>query len=295
MYRPLSFCLLICLACTPEKTDPEDTNDTSVQDTDEDTDSGQDTSQAEDTGDTKSLSSFEAGQYRVSEFALATDSETGLDVDGDGEVDNKLVTVMDLAALVTGQPLSVEEINLTIAKATKAEAVILLTELSHSMNVLELDILLGQTDDFGNLSVDDSSYDKSGNVTSQMTGAFLDETSFDVSSDYVEFPFPVLIGADPVMIPLNIVSMEGTADVFENTGIMGGAIPVEAFVENVIGGLLPTGDDYDPADYLNMTREELMEFIWNFASEDNIADITLTDGSPAISAAVTFTATPAMW
>ena len=89
--------------------------------------------------------------------------------------------------------------------------------------------------------------------------------------------------------------MSGSIDDATHTGMLGGAVPTEAFVDDVIESIIPTGDDYDKADYLDMTREELIEFIRDFANQDGVADITLEDGRKAVSAVVEFSASADTW
>ena len=64
-------------------------------------------------------------------------------------------------------------------------------------------------------------------------------------------------------------------------------------MEQVIQPIIPTGDDYDPDDYLGMEREDLIAYIEGIAYGETVSDITLPNGDKAVSAAITFTASPA--
>ena len=249
----------------------------------------------EETTPEESASTFTAGSYRVDAFSLITDAKTGQDIDGDGDVDNKLPSVLNLAAGITGEPLAPGEINKSLATDLKKGTIVLLTDAEQIGVELRYDVLLGLVDKDGTLSVDPLSYSDAGDPNSRFTGVFDTQTEFSVSSALAELPFTLISGEDPVLIPLELVVMTGTLDETGTTGILGGAVPAESFVDDVIESIIPTGDDYDSADYLDMTREELIDFIRDFANQDGVADITLEDGRKAVSAAVQFSAVPATW
>ena len=260
------------------------------------TDPADDTSAAVDDTATPvtSASDFSTGSYRVSSFALVEDNTIGQDIDGDGEVDNKLPAVLSLAAALTSEPLTVGELNKGLAEDVGKGNIILLTDLVQSGADLSLDILLGQESE-GTLSVDPTSYDSSGDANSHFSGIFDTQTDFTVSADRAEVPISLVAGEPPVLVPLENAILTGSADAQSNTGLIGGAVPVDAFVDQVVENMIPTGDDYDPADYLDMKRDELIAYIREFASGETVADITLDDGSPAVSTTVQFTAEATTW
>ena len=253
-----------------------------------------DTASAETTPE-ESVSTYTAGSYRVDAFSLITDATIGQDIDGDGEADNKLPSVLNLAAGITGEPLAPGEINKSLATDLKKGNIVLLTDAEQIGVELRYDVLLGLADKDGMLSVDPLSYGDDGEPNSGFAGSFETQTEFSVYAELAELPFSIISGEDPVLIPLELVVMTGTLDETGTSGILGGAVPAESFVDDVIESIIPTGDDYDPASYLDMTRDELIEFIRDFANQDGVADITLEDGRKAVSAAVQFTATPATW
>ncbi|MFT5687006.1 MAG: hypothetical protein ACI8RZ_007963, partial [Myxococcota bacterium] len=173
--------------------------------------------------------------------------------------------------------------------------IVLLTDAEQIGVELRYDVLLGLADKKGVVSVDPLSYNTSGDPNSRFTGVFDTQTEYSVYAELAELPFTLISGEEPVLIPLELVVMTGTLEDGTTTGILGGAVPADAFVDDVIESIIPTGDDYDSADYLDMTRDELIDFIRDFANQDGVADITLEDGRKAVSAAVQFTATPATW
>ena len=263
-----------------DKTGGEDSDDGG-----DDTGSGQD-----DTGEVTSPSSFTSGQYRLEAFALSASATEGADLDGDGEVDNKLPTVLNLAATLTGQPLKVDDLNTSLASDLAKGSLILLVEAEQVGVDLTVDVLLGMSDKSGAVSVDPVSYGDGGVPNSRMAGAFSTEVDYTAAAQRVELPFPILPGGEPVLVPLELVTSTGTLDADGNTVLVGGAVPVDDFMAQVVEPLIPSGPDYDPSLYLDMSREELIAFIYDFASGETVADITLSDGRKAVSAAVTWSA-----
>ena len=239
------------------------------------------------------LSSFEAGQYRLDEFSIVSDNKIGFDINGDGEINNKLPAVLNLATLFIDMPLSPDELNETIAADLAKEQIVLLTDLVHVDTTLQVDVLLGSTKS-GTLMVDELSYED-GEPHSRFLGAFTDETNFETVADSAAIPVPIIEGEPPVLIPLKMAQLVGVVDAKTNTGMMGGAVPIERFMDDVVEQIIPTGDAYDPDEYDGRERDELIEFIEEILGGKGVADVTLEDGSPAVSAIVEFHATATTW
>ena len=249
-----------------------------------------------DSGDTvaeaEPLSTYESGQFRVSSLSIASDPKAGVDLDGDGELDNKLPQVLQLAATLTGEPLDVVSLNEILATDVYKGNLILLTELGYVDRTLTVDAMLGVEDESGTLTVDESSY-TDGTPNTRFVGAFDSQTTYAASSTRIELPFPLLIGEPAVLVPLELAQTIGEVDNDSNGGIIVGAVPVDDFMTQVIDPIIPTGDDYDPSAFLDMEREELLDFIYEFATGETMADITLEDGRKAVSAVVTYSGGPA--
>ncbi|MCB9742285.1 MAG: hypothetical protein H6741_25590 [Alphaproteobacteria bacterium] len=246
------------------------------------------------------LSDYSAGQYRVDALVIVEDQADGEDVDGDGEVENKLPGALIIAALLVDDGLRVDNLNGTLAQQLADGEVVLLEELDHVDAVLTFDVLLGAVDEAGALSVDPASY-VDGEPQSRALGAFSSQTAFTVTADRVLLPFP-LLPEDPddpeasrlVDIPLEWVTIAGEADAGVVAGRLAGAIPIEDFINDVVERLVPTGEDYDAEAY-GMSREELFELVWDTTNQPGFADIELPDGRLAVSAVLEFSAAEASW
>jgi hypothetical protein len=256
-------------------------------------DSGDSSSGGSDSGEadieTEPVSTYESGQFRVSLLSIESDMTVGVDLDGDGEVDNKLPQVLQLAATLTGEPLDVDSLNTVLLSDISKGALILLTELGYTDRALTVDAMLGVADKSGALSVDKSSY-TDGVPNTRFSGAFSSQTDYTSSSERIELPFPLLVGEPAVLVPLELAQNIGSVDGSANGGIIVGAVPVDDFMSQVIDPVIPTGEDYDPSDFLDMDRDELLDFIYEFATGETMADITLADGRKAVSAVVNYSA-----
>lgn len=265
--------LLALLACTAEE--PVDSE------------TGADTS---DTGPPSYPSSYEDGKYRATSFQLVEDD----DLNDDDVVDNKLPAVLQVAAFATGQPLKVDELNAQLAEEIASGGILLLVDAQHIQGELTVDLLLGVEDELGGLSVDPASYDN-GVPTSHMTGVFTSETDAWLQADAILLPVPFLEDEPAVPVPVEDVTSTWTLTDTGAQGLVLGALPVDAFVDTVLQELVPTGEEYDPADYLDKERDEFLEYIRELANDPGVSDIELPDGRRAVSAALTVEASPSDW
>ena len=288
---PLALSLVAALAAGCSGKDGDDTGAAAGAD---DTASIADTDTGPPLEEQESLSTFESGQYRSTEL-LILGTDEGIDLNGDEESDNKLPNVLstvDLLGLVDAD-LSLDGVNATLAVALAKGDIIQLIDAGQVGALLTVDLLLGDQDEAGALTVSDQSYE-GGEPTSRLQGAFSDETNFSVSSDVIQIPFSFFPDEPPLFIPVAEAILIGTlsADVAE--GNLYGAIPVEDMMSQVIEPLVPSGDDYDPDLFFGQERDEFLADIENLANKQ-LADIELEDGRMAVSAALSFTAGPDSW
>ena len=254
---------------------------------------------ADDTGSAgEVLSSYESGQYRAYYFQLLEeigdgDEPQGLDIDGDGVVDNKLPSVLPSVVMISGnEALSLEGLNGSISDAMATDDLIMLMEASHVAGDLTLDVLLGAIGEGDSLAVDEASYGADGTPQARLTGSFESEKRFVVTGDRVEIPVLLDTEAPPVLLPLAMARIEGSLEDSATQGVLGGAIPIEDLVTQVLEPLLPAEDEYNPEDYAGMERDELLDTVRTLGNE-NMADIELEDGSKAISAGLIYGGDPA--
>ncbi|HJN75358.1 MAG TPA: hypothetical protein QGF58_15625 [Myxococcota bacterium] len=240
-------------------------------------------------------SSYDSGKYRAETLVIVEDQEAGGDVDGDGVTENKLPAVLMLVDIVTTRPTAAADINATLVEDLGDGSIVVLAEMAYADGSLTQDILLGLIDDLGALGVDPASFAEDGTPNSRLTGVFVDETAYRVKADRILLPFPILEDEPPILVPLELVKIEGAVTSEEVDGLMYGAVPVDDMVDGVIDPITPSGEDYDPADYQDMERDEFLEYVRELANDPDFSDIDLGDGRRAISAALTFTATKSDW
>ena len=246
------------------------------------------------TGEVVYPSDYEKGKYRSSSLSLLPSTE-GLDLDGDGEIDNVLASKLPLVdAFVTGD-LSFEGLNESLAASVEDGSLIMLIEAAYNSGELEFDVLLGQIDEEEALSVDPVSLESDGTASAHFLGEFTDQDQATASAASAGVPFLFMPDTPPVLIPMRMARLEATLTAEATSGILAGAIPVEDFVIEVVDPLLPPEEEYDPAEFNGLEREELLQQVRDIANLDTVSDIELEGGERAFSAALSFDAGAITW
>ena len=260
-----------------------------------DEDTGADTAGPDDTGETGDTvpdeppSDFEAGSYRVTGMELLNTGD-GFDLTGDGEINNKLPSVLTLLDLAVEDDMSRDGLNATIAAALETGDLVQLIDAAYAEFELDYDLLLGAVDDHGALSLDEEqSYDGDGMPYSRFDGVFLDQTLVELGPNDVQIPVTFYPDEPAIMIPVWETIATGELSADGTTCTIGGAIPVDLLMVQVVEPLIPEEG------YGDQTKEELLDDINQLLSSDSVADIELEGGLPGISAALSFTAEPATW
>jgi len=219
----------------------------------------------------------------------------GLDLTGDGEIDNVLPAKLPLVNAFTSDDLSFDGLNTSLAESITDGTLIVLIEASYSEGDLAYAVLLGAMDEAGTLSVDPVSVDGEGTPSALFEGEFLDQTTASASAEDAGVPFQFMPDTDPVLIPMKMARLEASLDDVGTTAVLAGAIPVEAFVTEVVDPLLPPEEEYDPADFNGLERDELLQQVRDIANLDTVSDIELENGERAFSAALSFEAETSSW
>lgn len=274
MHRTLS--LLLLASCSSKDTDVPIDDDTSH------------------TGEVVYPSDYEAGKYRSTSMTLLPTGE-GLDLDGDGEIDNVLASKLPLVDAFVADDLSFEGLNDSLAESVTDGSLIILIEGLYSAGVLEVDVLLGQEDESGVLSVDPVSLESDGEASAHFVGEFTSQEEASAQADSAGVPFLFMPDTPPVLIPMRMARLEATMTDDAVMGTLAGAIPVEDFVNEVVDPLLPPTEDYDPAEFNGLEREELLQQVRDIANLDTVSDIELEGGERAFSAALSFEANAITW
>jgi len=268
---------LLLGACKPDDTDdtegPVDTGPT-------------------DTADTAPIeppSDFEAGRYHVTAMEILDEGE-GFDLTGDGEIDNKLPAVLTLLDMAVEDDMSREGMNATLAASIAAGDLVQLVDARYAESVLVYDLLLGSMDEGGALHLDEEqSFDAHGVPWSRLEGVFLDQVAVSLGPDDVQIPVVFYADEPALMIPVQQAVASGTLDASGTGAMLGGAIPVEELMDQVVEPLIPEEG------YGDQTKEELLKTVEALLSNENVATIELADGARGIPAALAFSAEPATW
>ena len=239
--------------------------------------------------DTAPPTAFESGTYRISLMEIEA-SEVGYDLDGDGEIDNELPDVlMVLNMAVSGEDLSREGLNATIAESVTNDELVLLADASYSSLTLTYDLLLGLVAKDGSLAVDEEQSYEGGEPKSRFTGTFSDETTISLTAGSAQIPVTFYANEPALEIPLEQALAVGGLDDAQTAALLGGAIPVDMLMEQVVTPMIAR---------TAKTKEEkadLVDLAETVLSNKNYADIDLGGGRRGISAALSYSAEAASW
>ncbi len=267
----------------PGETDPQETDDTDVGDT-EDTDPG-------------FPSTYSDGKYKVSSLSINAESD-GIDVNGDGTPENNLPNALKLIDLAMPDfDLSRENLNAILADTILSGDLIYLIQAKHYQGELIMDWYPGEADFNGAVSPAARGYDSSGYPISRLRGDFSDERAFKVGPGEMTISMLLLPPPQPfVDLPFELAHVQGTIWANECEGIIGGAIPADILVEDIIEPLIPEeGVDTDGDGVINLSKEAIMTTVRNLAANEGVSDVDLGDGRRGVSSAMQFTALPTTW
>lgn len=223
---------------------------------------------------TPPASTFREGSWLVDHLVLHSEADTN----GDGVDDNKLPAVLTTVDILLGEAsVSVEQVNTSIENNLAANVTVVFLDGSSDGDALLLDVLPGLPD----LTVDvEAAYDDDGLVRSRLEGTLLDEALFSAEGRLF-LPVVFIPGFPPSPVRLDLVVLRGTLDADAVAGTFRGAIPVQAFVDDVVAPMIPPeGLELTPGTLT--PHAEVIALIESLAP--GLADVELPSGEPAVSA-----------
>ena len=234
-------------------------------------------------------STYESGKHRATMLSLDPEGD-GLDLDGDGEIDNNLPFVLESAdGILSSLDLSPDGINLQIASSIEAESLNLLMDSSYASGTLTIDVLTGDSDGSGNFSVSPSSFDADGKPNTSMSGEFADQTTFMATADSAIIIIPFTEDTEPAPVPIERVTLAGTMTADTVDARLTGVIPSDSLADDVIANLVPEEG------VGSLSKESILSLVRGLAARDNISDIDLGNGKRGVSASFTVQATASTW
>ncbi len=248
-------------------------------------------------------SSFTRGKYRFTTLSIAEDTE-GIDITGDGTPENNLPNALKLIDLALSDlDLSRENLNTLMMQAIVSDNLIYLLNAVHNDGEMISDWLPGQIDAVS-LTAEPSpaAYNSSGYPKSRMRGLFQTETDFRAGPGsfelYLVFPAPY----PTFSLPLEIAHVQANVGVLNDDGVLssagtiGGAVPVDTLINDVIDPLIPEeGVDTNNDGQVDLTKEAIMNTVNALGANENVADIDLGDDRRGISAALKYEAEATDW
>lgn len=283
--------LLVAFACTPTTPVDEDTDDTDAGEESDDTDVTADTA-LDETDEPPPGITFTEGRWQVLTLRILQPGR-GLDLDGDGDVDNQIATLLNAVDAVFGAQfngMSVDDVNARIDDMLLDETVIVLLDGRYDGVTMTIDVVQGQRDPIsGDLSARPDSYLPDGTAVETLDGRFTDVDSFELGPAPLALPIqlypnePVLRIASPEA--RFIADLTGPPSSEGLDGNIAGVFTVAALEEGLIRPMLEayyTGDEVERM--LGLVLEVVMLQ----------ADLEV-DGEPALGGAFGFDALPEPW
>jgi hypothetical protein len=285
--RPVSllpFCTLFLISCS-EGPLPDDT------------DSETDTDQEVDTGDTDAdsggpvypyPSSFPGGKYRVTKLQLATEADT----DDDGVIDNNLANIFGMIdLLITTEDLSTLAFNERMQSNLDEWLTNVLIEAENEQGVIDYMLYRGIADSAFNLTIDPESLDESGNALVQLTGAFATEQGFTAGPGNITVPVNFISEIPTVQVEMEQALFDGVLTEQQTAGVLTGALPVDALLEQVIEPMIDEQGADINGDGVLETKEEIMALVEGIAPA--AGDVDLGEERTGVSARFSFIGVPA--
>lgn len=228
-------------------------------------------------------------QYVIEEFGGYADEADGIDLDGDGDNDNATPSALVLVDAFVKYDMTVDGLNGTIAAAIAKNQLIILMETTYSDADLTLDILTGTVAGSGAAAPDQSSYDDAGDPLSQLQGYFTSDTEFYGTADRIQVGVTFFPKDPPLPLPMEMVTVMGTADEEGISGALYGAIPADDLMDLMIIPLLEDSI-VDPSE-----RKTMISLVEDVLDYETVTDIDLGDGRRGISCAFYFDGTDTTW
>ena len=248
----------------------------------------------DDSGTSVPQSTFRSNQYQIQYFAIL-EAKQGKDWDADGEIDNKLPSVLNTFDMLLAGDLSKGGLNKLVANGIAKGQVVALLDCAQEGAVLTIDLLTGTMAKDGTLGIDeDASYDSDGTAKSHLVGAFSNQTDYEVG------PAPILVSVvldaknPPVPFPVEDVTMTGALDDKSADGFLVGIVPVDRFVDEVLPQVIDK-KGYDMNGNKKIESNETQKAIIAMAAPllEASSDVQTSDGRSGISAAFAIQALPA--
>lgn len=268
--------------------------DTDVEDSDTQEETDVTTTDSDDTGETDTggdafTVAFTSGRYKVDVLEILDPNE-GLDLWGGPQPDNKIAALL---ALVSDQlpelpgDFGVDSINENIAELLDEERAIVLMEARHVGGQMFIDIVQGERGEDLSIHALPEFYDIRGLAVQQIKGPFTAADAFYTGPDLITIPIQFYANEPALQITAEQAYVEGTASAGFLDGTIGGALPVDLIMDDIVAPLIINfygeGDTADG--YVSAAR---------FLVESS-ADVTLSGSRKAVSGAFRFSARANAW
>jgi hypothetical protein len=281
-------------ACAGASTDTKDGDTDDV----DDTDASYVPAETGDTGETDGggdfVVTFDQGRYRVDALEIVAGVDKGVDLDGDGDIDNVIGTLLQNLGNYPSLNISLDFVNDNIAYALEGKQTIVLMEAVHpGAHDARLDVVVGQYDVIADTySGDPASYDANHEPKQRLTGKFESETVFGTTTGVLSLPISFDASEPVITVSGQQVHTRVTIgrDGDEIDGFLAGAFPVKTVMDDIVAPLVQTlADNTGDTD----AAAAMMELVASIVALQ--ADIDKDTSDPKLSGTFKFHAIAEPW
>jgi hypothetical protein len=260
-------------------TDPDDSDTTYVPDTGE---------TGADGGDSDGfVVTFDQDRYMVD--ALEVLAHGGVDLTGDGYVDNKVGGLLDAIGTLGSLGISLDQVNENIANLLDSEGAIVLMAVEHDQGrAVHMDLVTGQRVVPDGLQGVPDAYDDKGVPKQRLVGAFDAAEHFTTQDGAIELPLQFYVDEPALLVSATHVRSDVTLKPAGIEGYLAGAFSVERVMTDIVEPLVR---DYY---YDNPNQaDNLLDSIRPIVASQ--ADIDVDTEDPKLSGAFSFKAHQEDW
>ncbi len=229
------------------------------------------------------VDAFEARFAGVAVEVLPSDD--GLDLDGDGRVDNNLPAALDALSAAVGGAADWQP-GVELQRLVDAGLWVPLMDARDAQDGLEIGLLSGALADDGGIVVHPGSYDEAGQVLSVLRGDWTSSGGFEAGPAPVRLPARLADGTD-LVFPLDSAALVGRMSEEGAETLLVGIVPAAELIEVALAPYLgDEGLDVDGDGDADLSTEEVLDIARSFLDDPDVIDIVEDDGTRGISAAL---------
>ncbi|RME25298.1 MAG: hypothetical protein D6798_09325 [Deltaproteobacteria bacterium] len=210
--------------------------------------------------------------------------DAGLDLDGDGDVDNNLPIAIDALSQALGGDRSWDP-GAELQRLVEDGAWVPLMQVRDVEDGLVVGLLAGTRAEDGGLAVLPGSYDDAGRIVSVLHGERSRSGGFEAGPGPVRLPAR-LAGDVDIVLPLDGAMVVGRTSEDGAATMVAGVVPTELLIESALAPYLGAdGLDIDGDGVADLSTEAVLDTVAELLDDPAVTDFMDDEGGRGISAA----------